>query len=406
MKSPAFHTGRWWRFERYIIKDGYIIRAPGAKLIEYDVWEQFMNCKTQTRKQPPYQELLSLLHRLGAVTNASDSSVASAHFKGDTLRGFSSKEVSLLTNFKPRSGLALAPLRIDDLHYEPELNVLRRLRRLSPLPPDANDLIVQWCNKYGLLGILPHMCESVVFSPRWKKIMVGSKKSTTELISAEAEGWYRTNGQWWDFQQTCEYGGKRAPQKQDIGRLAHRAYLPRSLLIPFARIRHLDYMGLDLPFLREETLLDTRCNFFPSIAKRERLNFQYPCPLTEEFWTIYSESIEDFLRYAVFFLEALLPHPSDFLLESLIEPIGIALNSSEPDQLSQSWRCPSLLSMFALMALQDLAGESVIKKCNCCGYPFVSSAYQSLYCSETCGWRGRKRRARALADVGKTAHLL
>jgi hypothetical protein len=267
MKSPAFHTGRWWRFERYIIKDGYIVRAPGAKLIEYDVWEQFMNCKTQTRKQPPYQELLSLLHRLGAVTNASDSSVASAHFKGDALTSFSSKEIGLLTNFKPRSGVALAPLRIDDRHYEPELNVLRRLRRLSPLPPEANDLIVEWCNKYGLWGILPNMCESVVFSPRWKKIMVGSKKSTTELISAEAEGWYRTNGQWWDFQQTCEYGGKRAPQRQDIGRLAHRAYLPRSPLIPFARIRHLDYMGLDLPFLREETLLDTWCDFFPSIAR-------------------------------------------------------------------------------------------------------------------------------------------
>jgi hypothetical protein len=177
MKNSNFHTGRWWRFERYIIKDGYIIRAPEAELIEYDVWEQFMNCKTQTRKQPPYQELLSLLHRLGAVTNASDSSVASAHFKGEALKGFSSREISLLTDFKPRSGVALAPLRIDDLHYEPELNSLRRLRRLSPLPPDANDLIVQWCNKYGLLGILPHMCESVVFSPRWEKIMVDSKRA-------------------------------------------------------------------------------------------------------------------------------------------------------------------------------------------------------------------------------------
>jgi hypothetical protein len=138
--------------------------------------------------------------------------------------------------------------------------------------------------------------------------------------------------------------------------------------------------------------------FFPEF-KNEGDRFECPLPLTPEFWKIYSERVEDFMKHALAFLTAVEPlssrRPRTDLapLECLIEPVGTSLAFASSGDVQEQWVCPSLLSSFARMVLQDTWAGMRILLCDSCGKPFVASRFQSRYCSETCGWRYRKRRA-------------
>jgi hypothetical protein len=156
-------------------------------------------------------------------------------------------------------------------------------------------------------------------------------------------------------------------------------------------MRHIEIYGEESG-LTEEDLLETWCDFFPSIPKSKRLTHTYPQPLTADFWRIYEEPLEVFLRHALIFLCAVSSCPQ--YLQALLEPVGISLERKEDGSIGERWCCPSLLSAFANMAAQDLSGGGTSLRCPACGGVFVSSAYQAVYCSERCAWRHRKRRAR------------
>lgn len=145
--------------------------------------------------------------------------------------------------------------------------------------------------------------------------------------------------------------------------------------------------------------------FFPD-SKQAGNQFECPLPLTEKFWSVYSERVYDFLKVALAFRSAVVPtsghHDSESLtrLEWFLEPISMSLCLGSNNQVQEQWACPSLLSSFGRMALQDaLAGVRVLS-CECCAYPFVTSSYQARYCSEKCGWRHRKRQVRARKAEG------
>src|SRR6185369_16029425 len=55
---------------------------------------------------------------------------------------------------------------------------------------------------------------------------------------------------------------------------------------------------------------------------------------------------------------------------------------------------PSLLASFAEMFVQDQAYGRRVLQCECCGTPFVSSAYQARYCKLNCRLLEQKRRLR------------
>jgi hypothetical protein len=70
-KARAMGTvGGWWRFSLYEIRDGCILPAPGAKLEWYDPWPEFHSTRAQTVGQlpagiqPAYQSLMKLVHHL------------------------------------------------------------------------------------------------------------------------------------------------------------------------------------------------------------------------------------------------------------------------------------------------------------------------------------------------------
>src|SRR3972149_10223043 len=57
--------GRWWRFNRYEIRDRYIRPAPGAALEEFDPWAEFLKVRTKTRSgqgEGPVELLARALH--------------------------------------------------------------------------------------------------------------------------------------------------------------------------------------------------------------------------------------------------------------------------------------------------------------------------------------------------------
>jgi hypothetical protein len=66
-------------------------------------------------------------------------------------------------------------------------------------------------------------------------------------------------------------------------------------------MRHIEIYGEETG-LTEEDLLETWCDFFPSIPRSKRLTYTYPQPLTDDFWRIYEEPLEVFLRHALIFL--------------------------------------------------------------------------------------------------------
>ncbi len=350
-----FWAGGWCRFSRYEIRDGAIRPARNADLSWYDPWEIYRISEKDKGTPPPYQSLLALVWSLGAVFVEAES-----RWRFDC--GAESLDLS-----------------------------------------EQNE-ILDWCSRFGLLGILPHTAISIQIPPR-----------NSSPNGRKQNEYVRVNGQWIDrigtqpyvsadgvtlfdlveaFQSLLFRAQSRSGNTPDLGKvdeLAQRSH-------PVATISFLD-LDLDGPTLRTVPLSTVLSRYFPDF-KDAGDHFKCPRPLTREFWKIYSERVDDFLQTAVTFLTAVEPiaglHDIGSLswLESFLAPIGVSLSFDSTNQIQEQWVCPSLLSSFGRMAVQDLSAGMRVLCCACCGRPFVTSSYQTRYCSEQCGWRQRKRRTR------------
>lgn len=424
MPAEPMIFGQWWKYDRYEIREGFICPVPGATLQSYDPWQTYADSQRTTRKEPPYQSLLRLLSVLGGEqsdqsplcaqailsdaeglredlvlaldesdhVNEVDVDFILAEFwrdryeAGDIDFDFVMDRIGRVI---PRAGVGLLPLEAFGVYVEPGPADLAKLRRLCPLPPRWEQSISEWCSEHGLLGILPHIAESVVMAARWVRHRGPSMR-------ASATEHYRSNGKWSTRQVWCSFF-----EGVDLGTPVMGALLPispgYSPRCPGARVRHIEKYGREDRGLSEETLFESWCDFFPTVLEDRQATYEYPRPLTDEFWRLYAEPVEVFLRYALILKQAVKSELST--LETLLEPIGVALNHNCEGRAMEQWRCPSLLSAFAKMAIQDLAGGSSVLRCPSCGLPFGSSAYQAVYCSPQCAWRYRKHRARSAKRI-------
>ena len=423
-RGEQFIAGRWFRFDHYELENGFIRPAKGARLQSYDPFEMYERSKKESRGKPPYQTLLDLLSHLGADASKNDHRFAIgvipetaeyeeakavaegvAEVEGspfeDKIYAEMTRDSVLydiqmsdfnsirrkLRSLRPRLGIGLTPLSVCGTIFEPGPKDLKLFRKRAPLPPETSELILSWCARFGLLGVLPHVAESVTHCARWT---LGERYNPELQFMAETIQHYRAHGRWFTKVLHCSFDDTENLGKPKEGEPLPRApgYLPRC---PGARMRHIEIYGEESG-LTEEDLLETWCDFFPSIPKSKRLTHTYPQPLTADFWRIYEEPLEVFLRHALIFLCAVSSCPQ--YLQALLEPVGISLERKEDGSIGERWCCPSLLSAFANMAAQDLSGGGTSLRCPACGGVFVSSAYQAVYCSERCAWRHRKRRAR------------
>lgn len=341
-------TGDWWRATRYEVVDGVIRPASDSRIERYDPWALYRRTRAKGHEfQPPYADLTDL-------------------------------------------GLELSTSR-----------------------ENAEKQIVGWCRTYGLLGLLPHQVRMATLSPRWA---VREVPGLAMPVPEQVQLFRLHNG--WRRRRTM------IPVNQDVdlaapdcdrGQLVSRAIAP----VAWARTGVIR-QDLRSAEISSESVRMTFGRFFPGVESGDADDFPYPAPLSEEFWRAYGEPYDDFLDGLQCFAEAMwLLEPQRSaeklsredarrvsrgteLLNALLAPANATLVTAPGASFEQRWICGSLLSAFAMMALQDLAEGRHIHPCRTCSRLFVSQHPAARFCSDQCRWTSQKRRQREAAEIAPT----
>ncbi len=366
-QQRQFLSGGWWRFSSYEIREGAITPAKDAVLQWYDPWQLYRITEWDSETPPPYQSLLELMLTIGAVFDE-EARMWRLDKGSEHESQFSFQDDALSSN--------------------------------------EQDAILGWCSRFGLLGILPHCALSmqlpIRFSPRVGKGLLVDRK------------YVRVSGKW-----IRSFSAILTQPVAEDAELSEELIVVVSSREEPADLTKWPYLGPDDEFYRipgaaflsraepffsptfdaNVSMADVLQQFFPDIEHSDDQS-ECPLPLTSAFWSSYSERLGDFVASAMAFLEAVesvLSHRSTaepFGLEWFLEPIGVSLRLGPDRDVKEQWVCPSLLSVFARMALYDASADRRIRRCDCCGQLFVTSRPASRYCSQQCGWRHRKRRSR------------
>ena len=380
--------GGWWRFSEYEVVDGRIRPKAGARLSQYDPWENFRLSRSRGGTgEPPYQSLLRLLQEI---------------------------------DYRQVRG--------------PE-----RLR--FEIKPDSEPLIAAWCSRHGLLGSLPQTLDRID-SPAVAWALIPETGIThQEVLHVELPQAMRVWDGWRSREIPLSY-----PEEQHQGLLSRcielgilRPITDGDTVLPsyysvtqsdmpgfvtYAGVipPHADWLipperryswnpGYSEPGEPPGTLTELARLYFPSVLEESDPElFIYPVPLTPPFWYLYSETIDTFMHRASWLQNAvqeiagsLSPREReteeyDFLLgKEILDFLTSSANNiieRGPDgDLRQAWLFPSLLSSYAMMIAEDLIDKRALHVCPC-GTPFLSKAYQVKYCSDRCRYRYQKREQR------------
>ena len=321
---------RWWRFDAYEVCDGYVRPRRGARLEQYDPAD---NAEHGGAADRAYQSLLKLYDDLA------DAGRLSEHDAEDVTE-------------------------------------------------EGKKVIARWCKRHGLIGILPHRVFTVALAPRWtrKTARVGWEVEQREYIRAadEAVAFSSKDHRSPIGGRSTDFGPEGTPLSPRE-RQHWRTRRPGVVLYdPHPQRRAWTH----------ERLGETWATFFPDVASSDVETYQYPCPLTDEFWRQYAEPVDEFLRsvsavWEVFSFLTGAPNEMSMLqaldeLRPLVQPAGAVLLLPRPDTFRRVWTSPSLLGWFALCITEDLAEHARARRCRVCKTPFLSSAYQARYCSPRC----------------------
>jgi hypothetical protein len=355
----------WVRFDRYEVRDRIIRPAPGARSEPYDPWEDYAAARRGRGGESgraPYESLLELVW-----------------------------------------SVQLGPARPD----EP-----MRLR------PASERALLAWCASHGLLGILPHRTEVAYLLPRWTPADRFAKLRALGLMVVPAQrsySWGQT-GWWASDEGKWPAVAPRGPRSKLLGEPVSRRYRGETWGCPRAVMRsaggrQITTEPLDLAW----------GPYFPDVPASQKDSYGYPLPLSDAFWTMYGEPLDDFLAVAALFsgtLQDLDPdrHAGEDEADALDRRVrandtfsGLVLGVHPTFDLTRescrrSWRAKSLLGSFAMMAYLDLTEGKAVRTCDVCAKPFVSGAYQARYCSARCRQTATQRsyrlRARQRPDDG------
>lgn len=391
-----YAAGFWWRFEAYRLKDGCIRPARGAELICYDPWWDFYRQRTERgHRRPteaPYAPLLRLVEQLGLPNS-----------QGHVLSG------------------------------------------------DHQELLLDWCATHGLLGLALHKTRFVLLAPRWMPSTLGKTAATDPVVQRELERMAKI--------RKGRFGARVAALMRSAGSGRRRKLV--AIQRQYSRLYDGEWTAYDNPLLalrpgeervRKGELVEKQrieeayrprvggfdlgsgrwieeplsmpaawASYFPTVPPDQWHSFQYPQPLTERFWHLYAEPVENFLQ-AAFILYAAAKGTSFPPRRRATRAEETASPASAPPSISaeyglgtlnqlvagvspralrfpdgtvqQRWVAPSLLAAYAMMALQDQIRHRV-QRCASCGEVFQPESTRALYCSPTCRWREQRRTQRA-----------
>lgn len=268
--------------------------------------------------------------------------------------------------------------------------------RLQTLSADSAKLVTSWCAGHGLMGLLPQRAQMITLAPRY-----GPLKDVPDRCVPWLTQYIRTNRGWdiltrWGVrQQTVGIGSE--------GALVPAEQVPKGWPDPGALIQHQVSSQWSM-----EKLSDVAKRYFPGVPLLERDTYFYPCPLTEEFWRLYAEPVDEFVEAAAHLLGIVrdLGNPSDTAdnkakRKSAVDRLNNILGAAAPvaglsdsGEIVKLWHTPSLLSTFAMMIREDLSEQRWPRTCDNCGKVFVTKAYQGRYCTDKCRFAAQKRRYR------------
>lgn len=378
-KSLKLNAGQWWRFGRYVLRRGVIRPEIATPCAEYNPWAGYEAAWGHRRvagKTAPYHSLIELA---------------------------------------------------DDYERGAQAGLKRRA---------LEQRVLQWCAENGLLGVLLQRTLQVTLAPRWVKAQKGPADEQARDLMAK---WRRNLKDTWGVSvppaaahtprsalvrvlthDVCVSGNWSRQRREFARALAPQSGVREGQLVDDAD-RPAEWPATGQALIRDlhggpwtlEPLATTWGRFFPSVPPRAENSFVYPEPLSDEFWKLYAEPVDEFVEAAVLFRDAIrgalqfkqLGRASRTAasraidgwwhkLRALYSQGGILL---VPDQGNYSghirWVASSLLGTFAIMALQDIA-EGRLKSCVVCSRLFLA-APRARYCSERCRDTRSKRSRRA-----------
>jgi len=293
------------------------------------------------------------------------------------------------------------------------LELIPTLDRLT-IPDSTQELIVDWCRRYGLLGILHQETHMAVLAPRWRESMPGMRvhnETKARPVQPVARRLIRHVRGWDD---RSEIGSRLYTSDHlDDGELVRQGQQ-----LPAKWQEH----GWDQPWsLRRATtgewlrqpLAPTWGRFFPDVPEAERETHDYPAPGSPEFWRLYAEPVEEFLHAAATLHRALnafqmltsgptedeprvdptSAYQAVAHLDSLFSGVNPVLHFASDGTAHLQWNSASLLGSIAMMAVQDLlAGSRMLVCANTpCGELFLAHKYQAKFCSDRCRRTAQKR---------------
>ena len=301
-----------------------------------------------------------------------------------------------------------------DTAYASLANLVPRERDASDngtVSPHTAAAVLAWCQQYGLLGVLPQRVEKVVLEartederailPGWNGTEVEPERSGTEEETErhQIRVRFRRNpgGEWATVIEHDAIVEGESPSRDPAGVMLHP--IDDSVEMAF------------------EPFGQTWTRFFPSVPHDQWESYRYPQPLSEKFWALYCEPVEEFMDTATWLKEKLttlaegrettddgraVSYPDDYALtiHALNDRVGTVrwFLQQRPDGFVQRWGSPSLFTSLVLMALQDVAGAAKRPLiCRTCSGLFVSPAYQARYCSVRCRHTMNKRTYRTRA---------
>jgi hypothetical protein len=291
-------------------------------------------------------------------------------------------------------------------------------RRLPEMSDISEDLILEWCNRYGLLGILPGRLLQMTLCPQWHFLQ------GTDILRPLRFTHIRTATGWRSSGRYCH---------NVVPSVAHEAeaLTPKDL----ARCSKLTNIAAPEVILRDESSQgylsgkpsDLGIFRFFGISQNEADTFQYPMPLSDEFWRSYGEPKSEFLNAVKLMArtlqnsqEHLRPTSSrhvkqerideafgdlNFQLEG-VHPFMSPINSDS--KVRDGLTGNSLLQTIARLIQVDALSGLATLKCPNCPKWFFQGNERKIYCSDTCqkhfkvkAYRARKKEANAAKRADK-----
>jgi hypothetical protein len=342
--------GKWPKWSRYEVVNGVIVPAKDAELTEYDPWLMYnSNTDVYRTVKQPYLSLLELGRHLKKCEKA-----------------------------------GIVPSKLDSRHSA--VNPSRGPQK------GADELVLDWCNTNGLLGLLPVL--------------------STEIHVSDNVQHFRDGGRWFTSVTEEEVRGSITAThcRKESGE--------QDSVTPMVQADHKTSMTW-LSWWRqiyERTPLGEMCTFFGAWSPTEAFT---PCrPGSREFWLKYSEPVHQFADWCIVFLNAVdglsrlgsraaydldLVKAGHLVLNRLAESAAprFELHPTRKIVLDEERVPAGLLASYALMFLWDVVGGRRALRCKNCDRYFVSDEHRAAYCSPRCRNTAQSRRYRSKKEAGR-----